>query len=88
MFFKESTKKWFLSLIPNNLLSDADSMILARAISLDELHNALKDMKVNAVPGEDGFTVNFYLTFWDEIKQILFDSYVHAYQTGQLSLTQ
>ena len=78
----------YLSLIPTNVLDQSDIAILDKEISLTELHDALKDMKVGAVPGEDGLTVSFFLEFWNEIKQYLYNSYLHAFKAGNLSLTQ
>ena len=82
------TKEKFLSHIPGNLLSALGSVLLEKDISIQELHEALKSMRKNAVPGEDGFTVNFYLTYWDDIKQLLYDSYIDAFYCGHLLITQ
>ena len=55
---------------------------------MDELYDSLKAMKCEAVPGEDGFTVDFYLTFWNEVKDLVFQSYMYAFEANHLSLTQ
>ena len=62
--------------------------VWVKTFSLDELHSALKAMNTAAVPGEDGLTVNFYLTFWNDIKIFLWNSFIHAFDTGTLSLMQ
>ena len=81
-------KDRFLALIPRNILSDEGKALLDRPISLEELHVALSAMQKEAVPGEDGLTVNFYLTFWNFIKDPLFASFRYAFECGQLSITQ
>ena len=88
LFENYKIKEKFLSTIPNDLLSEAGSSLLGKDISLEELYSALQSMKKGAVPGEDGFTVNFYLTYWAELQQFLFDSYLAAFHSGKLSITQ
>ena len=41
---------------------------LEKWLSVEELSVALKQMKKNKSPGIDGLTVEFYLTFWDILK--------------------
>ena len=60
----------YLSLIPTNVLDQSDIGILDKEISLTELHDALKDMKVGAVPGEDGLTVHFSWNFGTKLNSI------------------
>ena len=45
-------------------------------------------MKLNKSPGSDGIPVEFYATFWSEIKSLAIDSMNSAYQKGELSITQ
>ena len=84
----ESLREKFLARIPRDALTQKGYDILAREISLDELYQALKQMKKGTVPGEDGLTVQFYIKYWDFFKQMIFDSYRHAFETGKLSISQ
>ena len=81
-------KDKFLSLIPDSALSLSGQQMLGKDISIEELYQALKQMHKEAVLGEDGFPVNFYLTFWEEIKYPLFLSFQYTFQVGHLSFTQ
>ena len=40
----------------------------------DELLISLKSMQNNKTPGNDGLTIEFYETFWNEIKYVFLDS--------------
>ena len=62
--------------------------MLDKDISIEELHESLTKMKKTSVPGEDGFMVNFYLTYWNLVKDLLFASFRHAFRTGHLSISQ
>ena len=62
--------------------------MLDQPISVDELHGALQAMKKDAVPGEDGLTVAFYLKFWTLVKDLLLASYLHAFECGVLSISK
>ena len=84
---KRLTNK-FLNRIPRNALSQTGYDLLNKPMTMDEVFEALKDMKKDSVPGEDGLTVNFYLTFWDDIKDLLFCSYQFAYEINHMSITQ
>ena len=45
-------------------------------------------MQLNKSPGEDGLPIEFYRTFWNEIKTYLFNSYKFSLEFGSLSITQ
>jgi len=64
----------FTSVITSDV-SDNDRMSCDKDISIDELHNALTSMAKNKSPGSDGLTVEFYLHFWQLLKDILFKVY-------------
>lgn len=53
-----------------------------------ECYESLKDMKLNKSPGSDGLTVEFYRTFWAQIKSLLVQSLNSAYNKKQLSASQ
>ena len=88
LFSQPGIKEKFLSRIPKDVLSLSDKASLDQPLTLDELYNSLKVMNIGAVLGEDGLTVNFYITFWDLVKDFLYASYLHAFDTGFLSITQ
>ena len=39
-----------------------------------DLYDSLKRMQNDKYPGNDGFTKEFYETFWNELKEIVVDS--------------
>ena len=45
-------------------------------------------MKKNKSPGSDGLSVEFYQTFWNELKDLVLQSLNTAYETGKLSKSQ
>ena len=49
---------------------------------------ALKNMKNGKSPGCDGFTVEFYKVFWNQIKHIFVESINYAFKKGELSVDQ
>ena len=62
-----------------NLNSDFDESEIKA--SMDQMNN-------NKSPGEDGLPVEFYKTFWAEIKPFLIEAYNYSMATGSLSITQ
>ena len=45
-------------------------------------------MKFNKSPGNDGFRVEFYYTFWPMLGDILTDALNEAYDEGELATSQ
>ena len=46
------------------------------------------DLKNNKAPGPDGFPVEFYKTFWNDISDIVFETYIEASKSGQIVVSQ
>lgn len=69
-------------------LSDIESALLEREITLNDLSMALKQMKNDKSPGPDGFSVEFYKMFWKDLGIFYHRSILHAIRRGSLSITQ
>ena len=57
-------------------------------MTLEELKDALASFADKKSPGEDGFTKEFYQTFFDLIGKDLLNSYNASFHKGSLSITQ
>lgn len=53
--------------IPRLITEDHNTLLL-KPVSLQEVENAVNQLKVGKVPGPDGFTANFFQHFWELIK--------------------
>ena len=51
-------------------------------LTLQGCANSLSHFKNNKTPGSDGFTVEFYTLFWDDIEQIMVDIFNYAFKRG------
>ena len=69
-------------------LTDEESMEMEHNITLEECYNVLKNMKNNKSPGSDGFTVEFYRHFWNELKHPMIRSFQDTFESGMLSESQ
>ena len=78
----------FVEALENPKLSEDDQQELENDLSKEELLNTLKGFKENKTPGEDGFTKEFYETFFDLIGDHLLDSYNEAFDKGKMSISQ
>ena len=70
------------------LLSDIEKEMCETPLKLHEIAKALKNLKNDKSPGNDGFIANFYKFFWPDIKMLLFDSYKYSFQNGLLTSDQ
>ena len=72
----------------NPKLSDDEQQELEDDLSKEELLSALKGFKENKTPGEDGFTTEFYETFFDLVGDYPLESYNEAFDKGEMSISQ
>ena len=70
------------------LLSDKDQLICEGKVSILECEQALKGMKNNKSPGYDGLTVEFYKTFWQDLSDLMINSFHESFHNGKLSEMQ
>ena len=45
-------------------------------------------MKLNKSPGTDGLTADFFKIFWEEIKELVYESIMSSFDKGYLSCEQ
>ena len=69
-------------------LSNEEQAKFEHDLTVQEIKNVLHSFEKNKTPGEDGFSKEFYETFFDLLKQNLLDSYNEAFQKGSLSVFQ
>ena len=68
--------------------SDSDSLKLEGEITYNEIAHALKNMKNEKSPGNDGFTAEFFKFFWPDMGHYILNSLNDGYRKGNLSITQ
>ena len=69
-------------------LTDNESNQLEGTLTLQELTNALSNMKNNKSPGTDGYSCEFFKVFWNRLGSFVLRSINHSYEIGELSLVQ
>ena len=72
--------------IPQLNTEERDS--LEHDFTYEELKEVVSSFSDNKTPGEDGFTKEFYESFYDLIWRDLLNSYEAAFQNGSLSISQ
>ena len=78
----------FTSNLQNPKLCQDEASELEHELTKDELLNALKGFHPGKTPGDDGFTKEFYETFFELFWKDLIDSFNEAFQTDKLSISQ
>ena len=78
----------FINSAPIPLLEQLNKDLCDSELTLEECSKALKELANNKSPGSDGFTTNFYKTFWPDIKLIVYDSYTYSLNHNLLSQKQ
>jgi len=61
---------------------------LIKQITEEELWNVIKTSPRGKSPGSDGFTTEFYVAFWSDIKHYMLDAFNEALSEGELSISQ
>lgn len=58
------------------------------ALQVEECTTAVKNLKRNKAPSQDGLSAEFYQLLWPEIQDVVVASLNEGYQTGELSVSQ
>jgi hypothetical protein len=84
---RDIAKQFFLGEnIPK--ISEEDKLSNDLDFTIEEIGQALKELKNGKTPGSDGFPPDFYKFFWVEIKNLVFESISYAAIKGELSIDQ
>ena len=78
----------YLKDISASKLHENDKQSCEREFTKNECWDALKSMGNNKSPGNDGLTEEFYLAFFAELQDYLFQSLNFSFHNGQLSKAQ
>ena len=68
-------------------LTELQKAELETDVTIVEIHTAALSMAHNKVPGSDGLTLEFYLTFWNEIKDLLWAMYQEVLENKKLGFS-
>ena len=77
-----------LSEINTPTLSQKQKEQCDKMLAIEELSDSLDSMQSGKTPGNDGLTVEFYKTFWDHLKNTLYESALFSKTHGYLSISQ
>lgn len=75
-----------LDLIPQ--LNEDEKNMLRSPITIEEIGIALSTFTPNKSPGNDGLAAEFYQFYWEDIKDMLFDSYQESIIKKEMSTSQ
>ena len=68
----------------NVFVSETQKQLQKQQINMNDLQIAIKLMKNNKTPGEDGIPVDFYKVFWGKIKMIFYQMVLEVYENDCL----
>ena len=69
--------------VPENMVDSLEG-----EITVEEATRYIKKCRKDASPGSDGFTGNFFVLFWRNLKSFIVESLNYAYKTGHMSISQ
>ena len=70
-----------------NKLDEDEKTICDQELTIDDIENAVKNLNKGSSPGFDGLPAEFYQTFFNDIKYLLFDYNNECFNEGELSET-
>ena len=69
-------------------LSEEDMLNCEGIISKDECVSAIRTFKNGKSPGTDGLPAEFYKIFWNDVIDLVIDSYQYTYDLNEMSISQ
>lgn len=93
IYTEDPTKLDSLDLLPLDnedipVISELNKLRINRPFTIQELHDALKDLNKNKTPGTDGINPEFYLAFWEQLKDAFTESLEFSLDNGTLTEQQ
>ena len=70
------------------MLAPAEQSLCEGKLTLQECWEALTSMQNGRSPGNDGFTIEFHVTFFGESGKLLDSVFNFAFKVGELSSSQ
>ena len=68
--FDEDYQEWFLQFV-SKTLTEEEQRLLQLVVTQKEIFQAIYNMNHNKAPGVDGIPIEFYIKYWDIIKNDL-----------------
>ena len=84
-YYEELSYSFFENI---NKLSENSKISCEGKVTNSECYNALKELSWNKSPGNDGFTAEFYCTFWPVLGGWVVNALNESYDRGVLSSSQ
>ena len=81
-------EKYLKNIKHHKKLGEHESESCEGEITVDECTDAIYKMKLNRAPGLDGLNVEFYQTFWPDLKDLIVLMFNYCYKNGELTNTQ
>ena len=78
----------YLNSINIPCLTDSDTQSCEGRLTVKECWDALRSMKNNKSPGNDGITKEFLEYFWGKLGTFLVSTLNHSFEKGELSASQ
>ena len=69
-------------------LNEQEKLKCEGYVTIKECFESLNKMGNNKTPGNDGLSKEFYLVFWQELGQMMIESFNYSFETGTLSTSQ
>jgi hypothetical protein len=77
----------YMSRLDLPILDENKQRLCDGDISIQECEHAITNIKKNKSPGDDGLPVEFYNTFWEELKHLLVEVYNESYKNETLPIS-
>ena len=78
--FQETECEFLFGLVKDKIkiLNERENNILEEKLSKSKIDTAIKQMKNGKSPGIDGITIEFYKHFWNDIKDLLYNTFIEC----------
>ena len=68
-------------------ITDQHEIMLSEPLSKEEIRSSVNSMSKGKVCGSDGLPIEFYVTFYAELEELLYQTYLELYEEGVMVLS-
>ena len=87
LYKKDDKAKFQITEIAGQKIRNEDNEMINSPFTKNEFRSAVKSLKKERCPGNQGLNAEFYQFFWSKIENLFYETFTFALETGEMTLS-